>query len=156
MLELLVVGASFFGQGNWICSYHYDYPEQNVREAFVNYVQYSKDLSYIASGKIIYSHPGNQEPFAQFSYNDSGRAKILGNQFYLQGHVVDVTKDFDRENHFKDGYTEEILEFLNNPIPIEEKTLTVLSRTTQRMVVKHEKSGTVTECDAATHEVQDI
>src|SRR5690606_24340673 len=96
MIELLIAGVSFFGGGNWYCTHQYEYPLQNVKETFISHVQYSDDLTYVASNKIIYSYLNDNEDFAQFSYIEKGVAKISGNQFYLDGHAYNVTKDFDK------------------------------------------------------------
>ncbi|WP_027965713.1 hypothetical protein [Halomonas halocynthiae] len=152
MFEFLIVGISIFGDGHWSCSYEYEYPQQNVREKFISDIKYDNDLSYVSSSKIIYSHINENEVFAQFSYEGEGVAKVQGNQFYLDGHVFNVVKDFDITGHFGDGYTNEILEFFNAPISPEEATLTVISRSSTNMVVEHERSGTLTECEALSRE----
>lgn len=153
MIELLIAGVSFFGGGSWSCIHQYEYPQQNVRETFISHVQYSEDLSYVASSKIVYSYLNENEGFAQFSYAEKGVAKISGNEFYLNGHAYNVTKDFDKIGHFKSGYVKEITEFLNTPMQPEEKTLTVVSKTKSEMTVKHLPSGTITQCQASSNEV---
>lgn len=153
MIELLIAGVSFFGGGNWSCTYQYEYPQQNVRETFISHVQYSEGLSYVASSKIVYSYLNENEDFAQFSYTEKGIAKISGNEFYLDGHAYNVTKDFDKIGHFNNGYAKEITEFLNTPMKPEEKTLTVVSKTESEMTVKHQPSGTITQCEALSNEV---
>ncbi len=152
MFELLIAGTSIFGGGSWSCTYEYEYPQHNVRETSVSNVQYAEDLSYVASSKIVYSHINEEEVFAQFSYEEEGVAKVQGNQFYLDGRAFNVVKDFDKIGHFRDEYTNKVTEFLNVPMTPEEKTLTVISRSSTSMVVEHEQSGTITECEALESE----
>lgn len=152
MLELLVVGASLFGDGHWRCTYQYDYPQRKVKETFVSDVHYADDLSYIASNKIIYSHIDKKFVFAQFSYDEKGTAHVSGNTFYLHGYAYNVRKDFDHLHHFSDDYTEELFGYLNTTLPNEDKLLTVIEKTDKTMVVKHKKSGTLTQCTALTRE----
>ncbi|CAD5248464.1 MULTISPECIES: hypothetical protein [Halomonadaceae] len=152
MFELLIAGISIFGGGSWNCTHEYEYPQQSVRETFVSNIQYAEDFSYVASNKIIYSHLDDEEVFAQFSYEEEGVAKVQGNQFYLDGRAFNVVKDFDKIGHFKDGYTNKVTEFLNAPLSSEEKTLTVISRSSTNMVVEHEQSGTITQCWALKSE----
>lgn len=152
MLELLIAGTSILGGGSWSCTHEYEYPQHNVRETTVSNVKYAEDLSYVASSKIIYSHIDEADVFAQFSYEEEGVAKVQGDQFYLDGRAFNVVKDFDKIGHFRDEYTNKLTEFLNTPLRPEGKTLTVISRSSTNMVVEHEQSGTITECEALQSE----
>jgi len=148
MLELIFAGISIFGEGSWRCVHKYDYPQRNVRETFVSNVEYSNDLSYVATSKIIYSRLKEKEVFAQFSYTEKGVAVVSGQNFYLEGQAYNVVRDFDKTGHFDAEYTAEVSDFLNAPMSQEEKTLTVVSSTKTSMRVKHQSSGTITECEA--------
>lgn len=148
MFQLLLASITLFGNGGWSCTYSYDYPEHNVRETYVSNVQYSRDLSYVASSKIIYSHLNENEVFAQFSYLEEGMVVVSGRNFYLDGKIKNFVKDFDKVGHFADDYVSWAIEFMNRPMDPKEKTLTVIFNSDEKMTVKHEKSGTITECEA--------
>ncbi|MED5523931.1 MAG: hypothetical protein VX447_04135 [Pseudomonadota bacterium] len=146
MLVLLAT-ITFFGQPSWECSYHNDYPEHSVRETAIGQITYESDLSYVSKRSLIYSNISTGQVFAKFTFQESGKAHIQSsNEFFLDGHAYNFTKELDPTNHFPDSYLQDLDAFFNKELPMEEKVLKVVNHAGGHMEVLHEKSGTVTKC----------
>lgn len=114
MLVFLATLTTFFGDGSWECTYHYDYPGDNVREAASGRIYYDNDYAYVSERVLTYSKLDSGEVFAKFSFQESGEAHIQSkNEFYLDGRAYNFHEVLDPENHFPESYLQELDQFFN-------------------------------------------